>query len=249
VSGELERLLPDPGPTSVAEQLEDLVPSELARGDRPYVITNFAVTLDGRATISGRSGAIGSETDTAMLVGLRASVDAVMIGGGTLRAERYGRMIANPQIRARRERRGLAHDPLAVIVSARMDLPWDVGLFSEGGRVLVVTSSTLGPPPTRVPLRVDRHQGGVDLGTALGRLRHERGIRLLLCEGGPHLHAELHAAGLVDEMFVTLAPKLAGGEGPRMLEGALAGTVGLELAWLLSAGSELFARYRVRRGG
>jgi riboflavin-specific deaminase-like protein len=248
VRGELERLLPDPGPTSVAEQLEDLVPSELARDERPYVVTNFAVTLDGRATIGGRSGAIGSETDTAMLVGLRAAVDAVMIGAGTLRAERYGRMIANPQIRARRERRGLAHDPLAVIVSARMDLPWDAGLFSEGGRVLVVSSSAVDPPPTEVSLRVDRHEGGVDLGTALRRLRQERGIRLLLCEGGPRLHAALHAAGLVDEMFVTVAPKLAGGEGPRMIEGALGVPVGLELAWLLAAGSELFARYRVRRG-
>ena len=79
----------------------------LAHPERPYVITNFALTLDGHATISGRSGPIGSATDTAMLVGLRTRVDAVMIGAGTMRAERYGRVIGDPAKRERREAEGL----------------------------------------------------------------------------------------------------------------------------------------------
>ncbi len=60
------------------------------------MVTNFALTVDGRATIDGRSGPIGSETDTAMLVGLRTTVDAIMIGAGTMRTERYGRPVADP---------------------------------------------------------------------------------------------------------------------------------------------------------
>ena len=68
---------------------------------------NFAATLDGRATIEGRSGPIGSDTDTAMLVGLRTRFDAVMIGAGTMRAERYGRLVSDPAKRERRERLGL----------------------------------------------------------------------------------------------------------------------------------------------
>lgn len=85
----MRRLLPDPGPTTVEEQLESYRPWESAPEDRPFVAMNFAVTVDGRATIGGVSGPIGSPTDTAMLSGLRTRFDAVMIGAGTMRAERY----------------------------------------------------------------------------------------------------------------------------------------------------------------
>ncbi len=136
--------------------------------DRPYVITNFAITLDGRATLHGRSGAIGSDADTEMLVGLRTKVDAVMIGAGTMRAERYGRVVPDPEKRARRERDGLPHDPLAVIVSGRLDIPWDAPLFTDGGgRVLIFTASETEAPETQTPVQVVRHQGDVDLAAAL----------------------------------------------------------------------------------
>lgn len=245
----MERLLPDPGPTSVDEQLAGFDPVELAGSDRPYCFTNFAVTLDGRATIAGRSGPIGSATDTAMLVGLRTVADAVMVGAGTMRAERYGRIVGDPDKRARRERRGLPHDPLAVLVSQRLQLPWDAELFTcGGGRVLIFTAAEHEPPETATPVRVIRHPGGVDLAEAFRYLRVERGIRGLLCEGGPRLHGSLAAAGLIDEMFVTVGPKLAGDGGPTMIERAAALDDELELAWLLREGAELLARYRVRRG-
>ena len=86
----MRRLIPDPGPITVEEQLGTYRPWEQAQEERPFVAMNFAATVDGRATIGGVSGPIGSETDTAMLVGLRARFDAVMIGAGTMRAERYG---------------------------------------------------------------------------------------------------------------------------------------------------------------
>jgi riboflavin-specific deaminase-like protein len=244
----VRRLLPDPGPTTIAEQVRGLDLVGQAPGDRPYVVTNFAITLDGRATLHGRSGAIGSETDTQMLVGLRTKVDAVMIGAGTMRAERYGRIIRDPEKRSRRDRELLAHDPLMVIVSGRLDLPWDAPLFTEGGgRVLVCTSSDAEPPEVATSLRVVRRPHPIDLADLLRQLRTERGVRALLCEGGPRLHAELIEAGLVDEMFVTHAPKLAGGQGPTMAEGLPELERPLELAWLLDEGSELFARYRVLR--
>jgi riboflavin biosynthesis pyrimidine reductase len=185
----MRRLLPDPGPTTVDEQLDAYRPGERARDDRPFVAMNFAATVDGRATIGGVSGSIGSDTDTAMLAGLRRRFDAVMIGAGTMRAERYG----------------------------------------EIGRRLVVVES--GP------------RGPVDL-PALLRSLHEEGVRALLCEGGPTLHGSLQAAGLVDDLFLTIAPKLAGGDAPRILEGELPRVAELELAWLLEQDGELFARYR-----
>jgi riboflavin-specific deaminase-like protein len=240
----VRRLLPDPGETSVEEQLGSYCPWEEAHEERPYVAMNFAATVDGRAAIGGVSGPIGSATDTAMLAGLRTRFDAVMIGGGTMRAERYGRPVPSQSRREARERIGLPHDPLMVIVSGRLDLPWDAPLFTEGGgRVLVFTASEAEPPATATSLRVVRHEGPIDLAEALRHLRRERGIRALLCEGGPTLHGELQAAGLVDDLFLTIAPKLAGGGAPRIVEGELPGIAALELAWLLEEDGELFARY------
>jgi riboflavin biosynthesis pyrimidine reductase len=224
----MRRLLPDPGPVSVSEQLEAYRPWEEAREERPLVAMNFVTTLDGRATIEGRSGPIGSAADTAMLAGLRARFEAVMIGAGTMRAERYGPM-----------------EPLAVLVSGRLDLPWDATLFTAAGsQVLIFTSSEAEPPETAASVEVVRHPGAVNLTEALAHLRREHGVRSLLCEGGPHLHEQLQADGLVDDIFLTIAPKLSGGEGPRILEGPLPTVIGLELAWLLEEDGELFARYR-----
>jgi riboflavin biosynthesis pyrimidine reductase len=229
----MRRLIPDPGPTTVEEQLDSYRPAEMAGEERPFVAMNFAVTVDGRATIAGVSGPIGSDADTAILVGLRARFDAVMIGAGTMRAERYG---------------SLPGERLMVIVSGSLELPWDAALFTEGtGRVLVFTSSDAEPPATATPLEVVRHDGAVDLEVALRHLRAEHGVRALLSEGGPRLHAEMQALDLVDELFLTTSPKLAGGAAPRILEGELPELESMELAWLLEEDGELFARYRRAR--
>jgi riboflavin biosynthesis pyrimidine reductase len=215
----VQRLAPDPGPTSVAEQLEAYRPWDEPPADRPRLALNFATTLDGRASIDGRSGPIGSDTDTAMLVGLRQRFDAVMIGAGTMRVEQYGRIIG--------------------------DLPWDAPLFTAGGgRVLILTSDEEGEPPaTATPVEVVREPGGpVDMAWAMRLLRADHDVRAVLCEGGPRLHSQLQAAGLADELFLTIAPKLVGA-GTTILEGALPEVAELELAWLLAEGSELFARY------
>jgi riboflavin-specific deaminase-like protein len=241
----VRRLIPDAAETTVAEQLHGLDLKPLALPDRPYLILNFATTLDGRAAIDGRSGAIGSDTDTEMLQRLRTRVDAVMIGAGTMRAERYGRIVSDPQLRAYRERTLLTHDPLAVIVSNRLELPWDAGLFTDGGgRVVVFTASDQHPPETATPVTIVRHPDGVELDRALEWLLQERGIHSVLCEGGPTLHGRLREGRLADELFLTIAPKIAGGEGPRILEGALPEIDQVELAWLLDSKGELFARYR-----
>jgi riboflavin-specific deaminase-like protein len=244
----MRRLLPDPAETSVQEQLGALDLVSLAHADRPYTVTNFVLTLDGHATIRGRSGPIGSDADTALLVALRTRVDAVMIGAGTMRAERYGRPLSDQAKRERREREGLAHDPLMVLVSGRLDLPWDAPLFTAGaGQVLIFTASEVEPPSTETPVRVERHEDQVDLGRALEFLRRELGVRALLCEGGPRVHAQLIEAKLVDELFVTHAPKLAGGHGPGLVTDLAEAERQLELAWLLYEEStgELFARYRM----
>jgi riboflavin-specific deaminase-like protein len=245
----LRRLLPEPGETTVKGQLDQLDLKELGYEDRPYVVLNFVASLDGHATLNGRSGPLGTDTDMEMLHRLRTRADAVMIGAGTMRAERYGRMVPYPDLRAYRERIGLAHDPLAVIVSGRLDLPWDAPLFTDGGgRVVVFTASEEGPPEVATQLTVVRHDGIVDLSEALRWLRHERGIRSVLSEGGPILHGRLREERLADELFLTIAPKLVGGTGPRILEGTLPDVADLDLVWLLEGEGDLFARYRAPAG-
>lgn len=245
----MERLFPEPGTTGAREQYTGLALTERAHPDRPYLVTNFALTLDGRATIDGRSGPIGGTTDSEVLHLLRTQVDAVVIGAGTVRVERYGRVVPDPGLRGLRERaEGLAPDPLAVIVTDSLELPWDVGLFTAGfGRVLILTSSDAEVPDTATEVRVERYEGRVDLPRAMELLRRERGVRAALCEGGPHLHANLVEAGLVDEMFVTLAPKLARNEGPGLLEDGVGEPAELELVWMLADEGDLFTRFRVKR--
>jgi 5-amino-6-(5-phosphoribosylamino)uracil reductase len=225
----VRRLVPDAAETTLDDQVGSLDFASQAHSDRPYLVTNFALTLDGHATIEGRSGKIGSKTDTAMLVGLRTRADALMIGAGTMRAERYGPV-----------------GPLMVIVSGRLDLPWDAPLFTEGGgEVLVFTYSDAEPPETETPVHIERHEDAVDLTRALAYLRTERGVRSVLCEGGPRLHAQLVDAGLVDELFVTHAPKLGGGAGPGLVVDLDEVERPLEVAWLLyeDETGEVFARY------
>jgi riboflavin biosynthesis pyrimidine reductase len=242
----VRRLIPDPcADVTVAEALDGYRPWDDPPEDRPRVLSNFVLSLDGRATIEGRSGPIGSDTDTAMLVALRTRVDAVMIGAGTLRAERYGRVVGDPAKRERREEAGLTPDPLMVIVGGA-ELPWDAGLFTSGaGEVLILTASDEEPPETATPVRMVRHEGEVHLPTALNGLRAEHGIRALLCEGGPRLHARLIEADLVDELFITRAPKVVGGEGPGLVTGLAESDRQLQLEWLLAEAEtgELFGRY------
>jgi riboflavin-specific deaminase-like protein len=240
----MRRLLPDPGPTTVSAQLETYRPWEEPREDRPLVAMNFVATVDGRATIEGRSGPIGSDTDTAMLAGLRTRFDALMIGAGTMRVEQYGPLASKQETHEKRRQDGLAPAPLMVLISGRLDLPWEAPLFEKAGEVLIFTAADTEPPQTAASVEVVRHDGAVNFREAMRHLRQERGIRALLSEGGPHVHEQMQADGLVDDLFLTISPKLSGGEAPRIIEGPLPGVIGLELAWLLEDDGELFARYR-----
>ena len=242
-------LLPEPGETTIAEQLADYNPGQdEAGGELPFLALNFVTTLDGHAAIDGRAAPIGSDTDLRMLLALRSRFGAVMVGAESLRAEPYGRLISDADIRARRERRGLSHDPLAVILTASMDLPWDASLFTcGGGRIAIFTGSDREAPETATSLRVVRDAAGgdrVEIREVLRHLRQERGVRSVMCEGGPHVFGQLAAADLVDELFLTFAPKLTGGNEPRILEGELPEVRDMELVWLLEEDGELFARYR-----
>jgi riboflavin-specific deaminase-like protein len=252
------RLLPG-GPPAEATQIVDgfdLRDHAQTVSGRPYVMLNMATTLDGRATIDGRSGPIGNRADRELFHALRADVDAVMAGAGTVRVERYGRIIPNEATRERRRARGLEQEPLACIVSARLSLPDDLPLLNEpAARVVIVTPSAASLSGACAQLDYVRaaSDGLLDLRAAMRELAERFGVRTLLCEGGPHLNGALLQAGLVDELFLSLAPKLTGGEDVtgealRMIAGAtFEQPRELELLGALENESHLFLRYGVPR--
>jgi riboflavin biosynthesis pyrimidine reductase len=267
----LARLLP-PGAPATAEQIVADFQLDTLAGDappsRPYVMLNMVSTADGHATLAGRSRLLSSRADRALFHGLRLAVDAVIAGAGTVRVERYGRIIPDESRRRLRIERVRSEEPLACIVSERLDLSPDIPLLADpAARVVILTPSTASLPECAAEVHYIRAErdGLLDLPAALAALRQRFAVRTLLCEGGPHLNAQLLAAGLVDELFLSLAPLLAGGDfdgnptppdpahpkpvHPDVL-GILAGPelsppVALELLGVLEHDSHLFLRYRV----
>jgi riboflavin-specific deaminase-like protein len=232
----------DPSPI---DRLSEVRPQERAPADRPFVFVSMISTIDGRAARDGRSATIGGDADLELLLELRAIADAVLIGTGTVRAEGYDRLVKSEERRARRRAAGLAEDPLAVTLSRRFDVPWDAGLCQAPEQpILLYTGLDAGDPPdVAAPVEVVR-LNVPGLTEMLADLR-ARGVRALLCEGGPTLHGALHAAGVVDELFLTVAPIITGDEDePNIVAGGrLPEAAEFELVWALPVGSELFLRY------
>jgi len=244
----MQLLYPDCRPTSPAELASGLRLGDKAPPDRPYLIVNMVSSLDGKATIEWRTKGLSTELDRELFHRLRTQVDAVMVGAGTVRAERYGRMTKNEELRAVRTGDGLAPDPLAVVVSARLDLPADLPLLNEPEqRVVLATHSDATLPDLGDQVVYERT--GEDLQLLMARLRDEHGVRSVLCEGGPTLNSYLLSAGLVDELWLTLNPKLAGGAAALTIVAGreLVEPLELEPVSVAEAEGDLFTRWRVRQ--
>ncbi|HEY1276713.1 MAG TPA: dihydrofolate reductase family protein [Thermoleophilaceae bacterium] len=244
----MRRRFPDEHPTSPDELASGLGLGDLAPEGRPYLALNMVSTLDGKATIDWRTRGLSTDLDRELFHHLRTQADAVMVGAGTARAERYGRMTKTAELREKRVREGLEPEPLAVVVSGRLDLPADLPLLNEPEqRVLLATGSDatiegLGP-------QVEYLRVGDDLPLLAARLRSDHGVRSVLCEGGPTLNSFLLAADLVDELFLTLNPKLAGGASALTIVAGreLVEPAELELVSLAEGAGDLFTRWRIAR--
>ena len=244
MTGKVLRLYPLPVRESSAiyEDL-DLQPAGRSDASRPYVIMNMVSSIDGRAVVEGKASRLGSETDRQTMRTLRSKADAVMVGAGTLRAERLSLGLDTPT----------EAQPLAVIATSSGGIPLEGNLIvKEGQRVLVLTRED-------IILRSDEHtvvglpadvSGNIDLVEALKVLKSEHGVELLVVEGGPRLNHSLLSQNVVDELFLTLAPKLLGGppeRSPSILEGPTLPTRETILLSVYLAGDELFLRYKKLR--
>lgn len=177
------------------------------------VRANMIFSLDGAASMHGRAGPLSGPLDHQLLLELRGYADVVLVGAGTVRAEKYGPVrLTEAQRCYRREHWALDEPPPIAVVSRSGQLPRS--LFAEPGqRPMLITSAA-----AAAGLRFEADAGpdiviagedSVEMPTAIAALT-ARGMRRVLCEGGPTLLDELVLTGLIDEMCVTIAPKLAG---------------------------------------
>jgi riboflavin biosynthesis pyrimidine reductase len=187
--------------------------------DRPWWRANMVTTLDGAVAGSdGRSGSVNTPADNRVFALQRDLCDVVLVGAGTARAERYGRVAPT--------RRAPQPAPLAVVTRSGR-VPDDLLEPSpRRGDLIVVTCEAAGadrlhPLRTAVGVLVCGAER-VDLVAAMTRLT-ALGLRGVLCEGGPSLLAEAFAAGVVDELSLTLAPAVVGGDAARMTSGPTLG--------------------------
>ncbi|HEY4280886.1 MAG TPA: dihydrofolate reductase family protein [Conexibacter sp.] len=246
---EFNRLLPTPATVDSLELLGDLRLAELAPAERPYVIANFAATVDGRIAIDGKSGSIGDDGDREVFRRLRTQPEALLVGTGTIAAEGYSRPIRRADLRAAREAIGLSPTLPIVTVTRSGRLPLEVPLFADPeAHVIVYTTVDAASPQVaaRVDVvRIEEHEQPL-AHAALHDLRVNRGIRSVLCEGGPMLFGSLLAERLVDELFLTMAPLLtSGGELPMTAGDSLPEPTRMALRWLLERNGSLYLRYKL----
>jgi 5-amino-6-(5-phosphoribosylamino)uracil reductase len=243
----MQLLYPDRRPTSPEELAGRLRLGDKAPPDRPYLVLNMVSSLDGKAAVDWLGDGLAPELDRRLVHGRRPPGDAVMVGAGTARIERYGRMAKSDELRAARVAEGLDADPLAVVVSGRLDLPADLPLLDEPAQRVVIATGSDASLPDTVRSVVEYERVGDDLPLLMARLR-ERGIRSVVCEGGPTLNSYLFAAGLVDELWQTLNPKVAGGAAALTIVAGreLVEPVDLEPVSIAEGEGDLFLRWRVR---
>jgi riboflavin biosynthesis pyrimidine reductase len=214
-------------------------------GARPRVVVAMIASTDGRVAVAGRSVGLGHPADRALLRELRAAVDAILVGTGTLRAERYANLLDEEQ-RRHRVAGGLEPEPIVATISRRLDVPGDIPLLAEPtARVQVYTEAEGEVPSQGAWVAVQRFDAGqLTMPAILEHLRTERGARAILCEGGPTLLRELVVADCVDDLMLTIAPMLVAGGAPTPLSGdPVDPPAGLALRDIHRADDHLFLHY------
>ena len=247
---EFSELFPTHRKIALGELLATLNMGRHVPRDRPHTAVNFIASADGRAAFKGRSGQLGELGDRAMFHGLREHADAVFAGTGTIRTERYGRLVKDLERRQRRAAIGLSPEPLACIISRTGDIPTEIPMFAEPESRIVIFTPTepdlSGAAADVSVVRLD--PGELTLTTMLRRLRADYDVRTLLCEGGPTVFGALLHERLVDELFLTISPKLAGGGMDPTITGGpvLDELAPLKLRWALEREGFLFLRYALQ---
>jgi riboflavin biosynthesis pyrimidine reductase len=248
VTTTVDRLWPDPA----ADLPLDAAFFEPPRRDgRPWVATNMVTSVDGRAQLEGTAEGLGSRADRRLMQAYRAAFDAVGSGAGTLRADDFYSRLAD-DLAAARAAAGRSPQPLALVIAGSAFVPQDRRWFGFADQTRVVVVGRDNPHATDEPL------SGVETWVAptaepeprwiLERLA-AAGVESLLLEGGPTLNAAFLAAGLLDELFWTIGPRLVGADGlPIVAPIDLPAPVEARLVSVHRHADELYLRYRIGTG-
>jgi len=237
VTARIDRLWPDP-----ADYLSD---DDLAAPLGPCVRMNFVASVDGAATRHGRSGGLSSAGDKRYFEVLRRVCDVVLVGAGTVRTEGYGPMHVSEASAKWRVAQAMPQHPVFAIVSGGLDLDPASAIFTDAPvmPLLVTTAAASGMEKFAgiADILVAGDGPRIDSTVMIAGLR-ERGLTRILCEGGPTLFGSLLEADAVDELSLTVAPSLEGGDATRI---ATAPTPprNLALAQVLKSGDSLLLRY------
>lgn len=220
------------------------------RDPEPVVRVNFVASIDGAATVDGKSGGLGGPGDKQIFDVLRMVCDVLLVAAGTVRNENYDALRLDEQSRAWRRGQGLPEFPLMAVVSRSLDLNLDQLVFADAPVRPVVITHEGADPDRRAAVAevadvIAAGDGEVDLAAALAGLRG-RGGSQVLCEGGPHLFGAMVAADLVDELCLTVSPLLAGGDAGRIATGPAGPGREMTLRHVLGEDDMLFLRYARR---
>jgi riboflavin biosynthesis pyrimidine reductase len=216
---------------------------------RPAVRLNMIVSVDGGTSWGGVSGALGGPADKSLFATLRSLADLVVVAAGTMRAEGYGPARLPDATREVRLARGQTAVPPIAVVSRSCRLDWDTAFFTDAeARPLVITVTDADARDraraAEVADVITAGQVDVDFALAFQELGR-RGVQSVLAEGGPTLNGQLARVGLLDELCVTLAPRLASGDAKRILAGSTLEELGvLVLHAVYEQDDYLFLRYR-----
>lgn len=214
-----------------------------------WLRANMIGTLDGAAVAAdGLTRNISSDLDRSLMGVLRALSDVVIVGVGTAEKEGYGPERIRPEYAALRAAAGQSPAAVVAVTSAKLDLDLTGPLFRAApARTILLT--TAAAPADRLAAAaevadvavVGEHT--VDPAAAVAALV-ERGHRRLLCEGGPRLLASVLAAGVLDELCLTLSGTMLAGDAFRIVSGpALANPPRFTVAHVLSDATDLYLRY------
>lgn len=242
----MRSLFPDAGDVDPVDAY--LAATRPAPAGRPWVTVGMVESLDGATAIEGRSGALGGPADREVFRAVRAVADVLLVGAGTARAERYGPFTHPAGVVAARERVGRTSGPpqLAVVSSGLHLEPTDRVFAEAVVRPLVFTTQEAPADRAAALAEVaDVHRAGtgrVDVALALAVLG-DHGASVVVSEGGPLLNGALLDADAVDELCLTIAPMLAGGESARIVRGAADHLHRYDLASLLTADGLVFGRW------
>ncbi len=238
----LHALDPQPGP---ADLHAVYAPTERRRGR--WVRLNMVASLDGATALDGRSGGLAGPADHAVFRILRSFADVILVGAATMRAERYGPPALPAALRDARLARGQPALPTIAVVTRNVAFDWDAPFFVAANPApLLITVGAAAPRvPAQAPVSdvIVAGDDQLDVTAGLDGLT-ERGHHDVLVEGGPTLNAMLAAADEIDELCLTVSPRLVGGSSAGLLRGDAGPPTPLTLASVLSADDYLFVRYR-----